>query len=129
MPAIGDLRGQRKRLGCRHGIPAAPIARDHADLGLAREPGLRRGRFAVRQQGDGPAPLEIANERAVSLIASPGPVIDADDGRRNDRLPTAPPHDPQQRVVAHQHHQPACEIRSRTPAKSKRQMMHDVLKA
>ena len=52
MPAVGNLDGIRERFGCSQRVTAATVAGDHGNLWLATEPSLRRGRFAVRQQGD-----------------------------------------------------------------------------
>jgi hypothetical protein len=40
--------------------------------------------------------LQVANDRAIALVALPGPVVDADDGRRWQRRPAVSAHDPQQ---------------------------------
>ena len=52
MPAVGNLDGIRERFGCSQRVTAATVPGDHGNLWLATEPSLRRGRFAVRQQGD-----------------------------------------------------------------------------
>jgi hypothetical protein len=48
VPTVGDLGGMRERLGCSKGVTAAAIARDHSDLWLPRQPGLRGGWLSVR---------------------------------------------------------------------------------
>ena len=47
VPTVGDLGGVRERLGCGKGVTAAAIARDHSDLWLPRQPGLRGGWLSV----------------------------------------------------------------------------------
>jgi hypothetical protein len=47
MPTVSDLDGVRERLGRGKGITAAAVARDHSNLRLPREPGLRSGWLSV----------------------------------------------------------------------------------
>ena len=47
VPTVGDLGGVRERLGRSKGVTAAAVARDHSDLWLPREPGLRSGWLSV----------------------------------------------------------------------------------
>ena len=47
VPTVGDLGGVRERLGRSKGVTAAAVARDHSDLWLPREPGLRGGWLSV----------------------------------------------------------------------------------
>ncbi|MGY3294559.1 hypothetical protein ACVW0I_001399 [Bradyrhizobium sp. LM6.11] len=48
VPTVGDLGGLRECLGRSKGVAATAVARDHSDLWLPREPGLRSGRLSVR---------------------------------------------------------------------------------
>jgi hypothetical protein len=83
MPTIGDLGGLRQRLGRCYGVAVAAVTRDDGDLRLAREPGLRRRRFSIGQQGDGLAPFQVAKDGPLALVAPPCPVVDPDHGRRH----------------------------------------------
>ena len=47
VPTVGDLGGVRECLGRSKGVTAAAVARDHSDLWLPREPGLRSGWLSV----------------------------------------------------------------------------------
>ena len=49
-------------------------------------------------------------------------------GRRDEARVAAPPDNPQQRVVADRHHEPAREARRRAPAERQAEMMNDVFK-
>ena len=64
------------------------------------QPGCERVRSAIRQQVDDPAPLKVADDRAVACTAPPCPVVDANDVRqgRADIGGLGPDH-PQQRAV------------------------------
>jgi hypothetical protein len=66
------------------GVGAGPIAHDDLDRRMVLEPrGLGR---AVGQQVDAAPALEITEDRAVALAFAPGPVIDAEDTRRERRI-------------------------------------------
>ncbi|MET4115907.1 hypothetical protein ABIB85_005143 [Bradyrhizobium sp. JR1.5] len=47
VPTVGDLGGVRECLDRSKGVTTAAVARDHSDLWLAREPGLRSGWLSV----------------------------------------------------------------------------------
>ena len=76
MPAVRDLNRLRQRLLSRQSVAAAAIARHDGDLWLAGEPGLCRRWFAVPEQRDRLATLEIADDRPVAMVASPCAVVD-----------------------------------------------------
>ena len=81
MPTIGDLGGVRQCLRNRFAIGAAAVSRDDLDLWAQRQPGLRRGALAIGQQRDDPPSLEVADDRAISVIAPIRPVVDANDAQ------------------------------------------------
>ena len=85
MPAVGDLGRLGQGRGGGKGIPTATITSHGGDLRLGREPSSRRRGLAVGQRGDGPAPLQIADAGPIALVPAPGPAVDADDRRRNQR--------------------------------------------
>jgi len=128
MPSIGHLGCVRQCLGCSKGVGATAVAGDNIDLLLIRKPGLSGCRLSVRQKCDGFAPFEIADDRPVTLVAPPCPVIDADHRRRNDTRGAAPSDNTQQGVVADRHHQSAGDSRRRSPTQSKPEMMDDMIK-
>ena len=78
MPAVGDLNGVRESPLGRHGITAAAISGDHANLRLARQPRFCARRLSIRQQRDRSVTLQVAEERAVAMVPLPSPVVDVD---------------------------------------------------
>ena len=89
MPPVGDLNGPRRSLAGSIGVGAGPIADDDLDRWMVLEPrGQGLGR-TVGQQVDAAPALEITEDRAVALAFAPGPVIDAEDTRRERRLELA----------------------------------------
>jgi hypothetical protein len=56
--------------------------------------------LAIWKQGYDPPPLEIADNRSVTAIASKGPIVDADDGQRMGSSGCPPSYNPKQRIVA-----------------------------
>jgi hypothetical protein len=98
VPTVGDLGGVCSR---RERVTAAAVARHNGDLWLTGEPSLRGSRLAVGQQSDRLASLKIANDRSVSLVSPPRPIVDADYTWRGERRTAASADDAQQRLVAH----------------------------
>jgi hypothetical protein len=127
MPAVGDLGDLRQGLGRRQRVAAA--AGDDGNLRLRGKPFLRRRRLAVWKQGDGLAPLQIADDRSIALISPPSPVIDPDYRRRDEARASAPSHDAQQRVVAHRRHQPPRETASWPAAQGEPEAVDDVIES
>ena len=82
MPAVGDLFGVWQGLCSGLRIPAAAISGDDFDLRRLDQPSLCGRGFSVGQQRDRLSPLQIANDSAISVIATPRPVINADDAWR-----------------------------------------------
>jgi hypothetical protein len=93
VPAVGNLDSVRERFGDGQGIAAATVAGDHGDLRLAAEPSLRRSRFSIRQQSNGLAPFQVANDRSVALVSTPRPVVEPYDRWRCKTPATTPTHD------------------------------------
>ena len=125
MPAVRDLDGVRERPRCGKRVTAAAVARDNLDLLLFGKPGLSRRRLPIRQKRDGPAPLKITDNRAVSEIAAPGPVIDPDHIGWCHRRLAMSAHDAQQCIVADRDHEAPGKARRRTAAKSQTEMTYD----
>lgn len=100
---------------------------DDGDLRLLAQPGLGRGRLAVWKQADGPPTLQITDDRPVAMVASPGPVIDANHVGRRWRCRASSADYPQQRVVADRQHQALGKARSWSAAEGRAQVMHQAL--
>lgn len=81
MPTVGDLVGVRQGSCDGLRISTTTVSCDDLDLVLLDQPGLGGRLFPVGQQCDCPSAFKIANDGAVWMIASPGPVINADDVR------------------------------------------------
>jgi len=127
MPAIGNLRRLRQRLGGGQRISAAAVTRDNDDLGLSGQPRLRGRRLPVGQKADRPSSFEIANDRAVTLVALPRPIVDSDHSRRRDYWAASPANGSQQGVVAHRQHQSTSEAGGRAAAEGKSEMMDEAV--
>ncbi|ANV23037.1 hypothetical protein BA939_26765 [Rhizobium sp. S41] len=128
MPAVSDLGGVWQRLGCSRRVTAAAVASDDADLRLVREPGLGRRRLPIRQESNGFAPFQIADDGPIALISSPRPVVDTDHGGWDKARTAASPHDAQQRIVADRQHQPFGKGGRWPATQCKSEMMDDVVK-
>jgi hypothetical protein len=85
MPTISDLYRMREGSCRSFAISSAAIASDYSDRGMSGEPGLGCRRLAIWQQGDDPAPFQVADDAGVSVIAPPGPIINADNLKRVSR--------------------------------------------
>jgi hypothetical protein len=129
MPAVGDLNGVREGSLGGHGITAAAISSDNADLRLAGQPSLRRRWFSIGQKRDRFATLEVAQKGPIAMVSPPGPVINANYCRRREFRGAATAHNTQQRVVAHADIEPPRQCRCRPPAQRDRKAMNDVVKA
>lgn len=92
---------------------------------MSSQPGLGGRGLTIRQQGNHPPLLQVAYDAGVSVIAPPGPIIDADDLERIGRRTAAASDDTQERVLAHWQHQPFCEARRRSTAKRQTEVMDD----
>ena len=129
MPAVGDLRCPRKCSLSGKRITPATIPRDDRDLRLNREPDLSRGGLPVRQQGDRPTPIEITNESSITMVATPGPVVNPNDAWRCECRRPPSPDSAQERIVADRHHQPTSKAGGRPAAERKRQTMDNLIEA
>jgi hypothetical protein len=129
MPTIRDLYRVRQNLCCSFAIPSATIAGDDRDRGMRSKPSLGGRRLPIRQQGDDPAPFQVADDAGVSVIAPPGPIINADNPQRvRRRTATASDH-AQERVFAHRQHQSFCERCCRSSAKRQTAVLDDGVKS
>ncbi len=129
VPAVCDLDGVRQGLCGSTRIRPAAIASDDGDLGLGGKPSLSRCRFSIREQADRFASFQIADDRSVSMISPPRPVIDTDDIRRGPCRTSAPAYHPQQGVIADGEPQPPGKARSRPTSQSKCEMVDKAVEA
>jgi hypothetical protein len=95
VPAVGDLKGVRERLGGRLSVTAASVARHDFDLGMRAEPGFDGGPLSIGQERHDTPPLQIADDRPVAMVAAEGPVVDADHAQASDVGPRTAPNDAQ----------------------------------
>jgi hypothetical protein len=129
MPAVGDLFGvwQGSCSGLR--IPAAAVSCHDFDLRLLDQPSLSRRRFSVGQQGDRLSPLKVADDRAISMIATPRPVINADNARRRWWWSIISTNGSKQRVVANRKPETICEPCCWATTQCQSQMVHQGVQA
>lgn len=129
MPTVGDLIGawQGSCDGLR--ISTTTVSCDDLDLGLLDQPGLGGRLFPVRQQCDCPPAFKIANDGAVSMIASPGPIINADDVRWYRRRAIIPANGSQQRIIAHRESEAICKSGRRATAQCESEMANQTVQA
>jgi hypothetical protein len=106
-------------------ISATTVTGDDRDRGMSSEPGLGSRGFTIRQQRDDPAPLQIADDAGVSVIAPLGPIINANDPERVSRRTATASDHAQQRILTHWQHQPFCEARRWSSAKRQTKVMDD----
>src|ERR1700758_5400199 len=81
--------------------------------------------LTIRQQSNDPAPFQIADDAGVSVIAPPGPVIDADNLKRVSRGTVTASDHAQESILTHRQHQPSCEVCCRSTAKRQTEVMND----
>jgi hypothetical protein len=128
MPPVSDLDRMRKRpLRSDRVAAAATIPGDDADLRLLRQPGLSPSWLPIRQESDCRMSFEVTDQHAVALVASPSPIIDADNRRRPKASRSTSAHHAQQCVVAHLEVEPTRKRGSRPPAKRDRETVHDII--
>ena len=92
---------------------------------MGNQPCSHGRNLAVGHECDDPAPLQIAHDAAVAMIAAPRPVIDADDVQSFVGQTRAPPSHPQECVVADWHHQSLGQTDRRPAAQRQTEVMND----
>jgi hypothetical protein len=125
MPPICDLYRVWQGLGRGFAISATTVTGDDFDRGMSSQPGLGRRRLTIRQQGDDPAPFQVADDASVPVIAPPRPIVNANDLERVGWRAAAASHDAQERVFAHRQHQAFCEACRRSTTKRQAKVMND----
>jgi hypothetical protein len=71
---------------------ASTIAGDDTDLRLLRQPDFSGGRLSIGQESDRRMSFKVADQRVVTMIAPPGPVIDASNRGRRTPSGSTPAH-------------------------------------
>ena len=127
MPAVGDLHRVGERLLRRQGVAAASITSDDGDLRLVDQPCLGGRWLSIRQQRDRLSTFEITDQRSITMVATPGPVVDPDDHRGHEARVAPSAHGAQQGVVADRYAQAARETRRRSTSKGDRQTMDNLI--
>jgi hypothetical protein len=129
MPTIRDLHRVRQGLCRGFAISATTVTGDDCDRGMSSEPGLGSCGFTIRQQRNDSAPFQIADDAGVSVIAPPGPIVNANHSKRVRWRTTAASDHAQQRILAHRQHQPFCEVCRRSSAKRQTKVMDDTVQS
>ena len=88
-------------LACTLGVDAGPIAADDLDPRPVGQPAGEGLGAAIRQEVDHTPAFEIAQDRAVALATTPGPIIDPEDPWGMDEMLSAGSDHAQQRVATH----------------------------
>ena len=127
MPAVGDLDGMGKRPLGRDRVAASTIPGDDANLRLMRQPGLSRHGLPIGQKCDRPTPLKVADQRAVAVVTSPRPIVDADNRGRRKASRSTPTHHAQQGVIAHLNVEPTRKRGRRSASERNREAVHDIV--
>jgi hypothetical protein len=127
MPAVSDLHSIRDAFGGSLFVTSATIPGDDGDRRVFRQPrGHRRG-LTIRQYVNDLSPLEITENRPVSMTALPGPVIDTDDtGCLRPRCQLTPDN-AKESVFAHREEQASCKALPRSAAQREAEMMNQPL--
>jgi len=125
MPTISDLYRMREGSCRSFAISSAAIASDYSDRGMSGEPGLGCRRLTIWQQGDDPAPFKVADDTRVSVIAPPGPIINADNIKWVSRGTVTTSDHAQESILTHRQHQPSCEVCCWSTAKRQAEVMND----
>jgi hypothetical protein len=81
VPPIGGLNGRGCPLARTLGVGAGTVTADHLHPGMPPQPVRERLGASVRQEVDNPAPLKVAQDRAVAVAAAPRPIIHAEHPR------------------------------------------------
>src|ERR1700761_2072946 len=104
MPTICDLYRMRQGLCCRFAISPTTVTGNDRDRGMSSEPRLGSCGLPIREQGDHPAPFQVADDAGVSVIAPPSPIINADDPERISRRTATASDHAKERILAHRQH-------------------------
>jgi hypothetical protein len=127
MPAVGDLYSIRETFGRSLFVTSATIPCDDGDRRVFRQPrGHRRG-LTIRQNVDDPSPLEITDNRPVSVTALPGPVIDTDDTGCLGRRRHLASDNTKESVFTHREEEATCKALARSAAQREAEMMNQPL--
>ena len=103
VPAVGDLEGVRCALGDRSGVLRRAVPSHDLDTGMILEPRRDGRRCPVRQEIDGPSPLEVDEDRAPRSALPPGPIVNAEHAWCLGGRGRVPVDEPEDRVGARRH--------------------------
>ena len=127
MPPVRDLHCIRKNPGNGAGVTAIAVAGHDLYPGVAVQPSLDRGRFAVGKNVDDPPPFQIADQSSIPPTASPGPIIDPDHAQLFRGAARSSTHAPKKRILAHRQQPPLCQRLRRPSAQHETQLEHQAL--
>ena len=125
MPTICDLYRVRHRLCRGFAISSTTVTSYDRDRRMSSEPCLGSRGLTVRQQRDDSALFQIADDAGVSVIAPPGPIINADNPERVSRRRATASDHAKERILAHRQHKPFCEACRWSSAKRQTEVMDD----
>jgi hypothetical protein len=129
MPAISDLHSIWEAFGCGLFVTSTTIPCDDGDRRVFRQPrGHRRG-LTIRQNVDDPPPLEITDNRPVSMTALPGPVIDPDDTGCLGRRCHLASDNTKESVFTYREEEASCKALPRSAAQREAEMVHKAFQA
>ena len=82
VPAVGDLDRLRRAAGAAVGVDPGPVPADHLRSRPGRQPGGERVRRPLAQDVDGPAGLDVDQQRPVTAALAQRELIHAQHPRR-----------------------------------------------
>jgi hypothetical protein len=127
MPAVSDLHGIREAFGCGLFVTSATIPCDDGDRWVVSQPRGHRRRLTIWQNVDDPSPLEITDNRPVSMTTLPGPVIDTDDTGCLGRRCRLASDNTKESVLTHREEEASCKALPRSTAQREAEMMNQSL--
>lgn len=119
MPTVGDLDCIGQCPCSRFSVAAASVTRDDANAGMGGKPRGGGRDLVVGQKLDDAAPFQIADDRAATMVAPEGPIVDADHCQGSGPGMRPAPNGVQQRVVADWDHKPCRESGTGSSAKAR----------
>lgn len=105
VPAVRDLERAGGTFGDRPSVLGRAVTGDDFDAGMGAEPRRDRVGRPVRQEIDGPPPLEVDEDRPPRSPSAPRPIIDAKGAGRSSLLNGGTVDETEDRVGARRHSQ------------------------
>ena len=100
MPTVGYLENLGRTRPNAVCVGLIAITTDHLDFGMGLKPLLERTGFAVGQEVDHPPPLEVDQDRPVTVTFLFGPIVDPEHPHPPGAQARSAPDAPQQGVGA-----------------------------